>query len=82
PYLEKDIISPPNMMRRAKQKHDIGAAWRKHYYDLPERTLINVNIDLAIRVLFGDDILWPRTMLKYHVPADKSLSYGFTMRFE
>ncbi len=81
-YLEKDIISPPNMMRRAKQKRDIGAAWRKHYYDLPKRALINVNIDLAIHGVGGDNSWGARTMLKYHVPADKPLHYGFTMRFE
>ncbi|WNC69174.1 glycoside hydrolase family 2 TIM barrel-domain containing protein [Thalassotalea nanhaiensis] len=53
---------------------------RKHYYDLPVRPYINVNLDLAIHGVGGDHSWGAKTMQKYHVRADKPLSFSFIIQ--
>jgi len=77
PYKESDLYSP---MNKEEKDATINMVQRKHYYDLPERNLINVNLDLAIHGVGGDNSWGAKTMKKYHVSADKPLSFSFIIR--
>ena len=68
-HTELDMFSP-----------ELNLLNRKHYYDLPERDFINLNIDLAVHGVGGDQSWGAETMKKYHVAADKKLSYGFIIQ--
>jgi len=47
---------------------------------LPERDFINVNLDLAIHGVGGDNSWGAKTMEKYHVRADEPLSFSFIIK--
>jgi beta-galactosidase len=53
---------------------------RKHYYELPQRDFINVNLDLAIHGVGGDNSWGAKTMEKYHVRADQPMSFSFIVK--
>ena len=77
PYNESDLYSTNN----PKDKHSLADRLRrKHYYDLPDRGYINVNLDLAIHGVGGDHSWGAKTMKKYHVRADKPHSFSFVLK--
>jgi beta-galactosidase len=51
----------------------------RHPFDLPKRDFINLNIDLNIHGVGGNDTWGAKTMEKYTVPGNKPYSYGFVM---
>ncbi len=51
----------------------------KHPFDLPKRDFINLNIDLNIHGVGGNDTWGAKTMEQYTIPGNKSYSYGFVM---
>lgn len=51
----------------------------KHPFDLPKRDFINLNIDLNIHGVGGNDTWGAKTMEKYTVPGNKPYQYGFVM---
>jgi beta-galactosidase len=77
PYDESDLYSP---MNREERYSTVNMVRRKHYYELPERDLINVNLDLAIHGVGGDNSWGAKTMEKYHVRADQPLSFSFILK--
>jgi beta-galactosidase len=52
-----------------------------HDFQLPHRDFINLNIDLNIHGVGGDDTWGATTMEKYTNPGNKSYSYGFIMEY-
>jgi beta-galactosidase len=50
-----------------------------HNYQLPQRDFINLNIDLNIHGVGGDDTWGAKTMDKYTNTGNKSYYYGFIM---
>ena len=53
-----------------------------HPFDLPKRDFINLNIDLNIHGVGGNDTWGAKTMEKYTIPGNKSYSYGFLMEVQ
>jgi beta-galactosidase len=53
----------------------------KHPFDLPKRDFINVNIDLNIHGVGGDDSWGAPTMEKYTNSGNKPYSYGFILDY-
>ena len=53
----------------------------KHDYQLPVRDFININIDLNIHGVGGDDTWGAKTMEKYTIPGNKPYSYGFILEY-
>ena len=53
---------------------------RKHYFELPMRDFINVNLDLAIHGVGGDNSWGAKTMEKYHVRADLPLTFSLVLK--
>lgn len=53
----------------------------RHDYQLPTRDFINLNIDLNIHGVGGDDTWGAKTMDKYTNPGNKSYHYGFIMEY-
>lgn len=54
---------------------------KKHTHELPERDFINLNIDLNIHGVGGDDGWGARTMDKYTIDGNKPYRYGFILEF-
>ncbi|HTJ50850.1 MAG TPA: glycoside hydrolase family 2 TIM barrel-domain containing protein [Cyclobacteriaceae bacterium] len=54
----------------------------RHDYQLPKRDFINLNIDLNIHGVGGDDTWGAKTMDKYTNPGNKSYKYGFVLEYE
>ncbi len=54
----------------------------KHPYDLPARDFMNVNIDLNIHGVGGDDSWGAKTMDKYTHAGNVPYAYGFMMEIE
>lgn len=54
----------------------------KHPFDLPKRNFINLNIDLKIHGVGGNDTWGAKTMEKYTISGNKSYSYGFILEFQ
>ena len=54
----------------------------RHNYQLPIRDFINLNIDLNIHGVGGDDSWAAKTMKKYTNPGNKSYNYGFILEYE
>jgi len=54
----------------------------KHPFDLPKRDFINLNIDLNIHGVGGNDTWGAKTMEKYTLPGNKPYSYGFILEVE
>lgn len=50
-----------------------------HPYELPERDFINLNIDLTIHGVGGNDSWGARTLDKYTTPGNKPYYYGFIL---
>lgn len=53
----------------------------RHDYQLPTRDFINLNIDLNIHGVGGDDTWGAKTMEKYTNPGNKSYHYGFILEY-
>jgi len=53
----------------------------QHDYQLPVRDFINLNIDLNILGVGGDDTWGAKTMDKYTNPGNKPYSFGFIMEY-
>lgn len=53
----------------------------RHDYQLPKRDFINLNIDLNIHGVGGDDTWGAKTMDKYTNPGNKPYQYGFILEF-
>jgi beta-galactosidase len=53
----------------------------QHDYQLPKRDFINLNIDLNIHGVGGDDTWGSKTMEKYTNSGNKSYHYGFIMEY-
>ncbi|HEX3024353.1 MAG TPA: glycoside hydrolase family 2 TIM barrel-domain containing protein, partial [Chitinophagaceae bacterium] len=53
----------------------------QHNYQLPKRDFININIDLNIHGVGGDDTWGAKTMDKYTIHANKPYQYGFVLEF-
>jgi beta-galactosidase len=53
----------------------------RHGYQLPIRDFINLNIDLNIHGVGGDDSWGAKTMDKYTNPGDKPYKYGFILEY-
>lgn len=53
----------------------------QHDYQLQKRDYININIDLNIHGVGGDDTWGAKTMEKYTNSGSKSYYYGFTLEF-
>ncbi len=58
---------------------DLENVW--HDYQLPRRDFINLNIDLNIHGVGGDDTWGAKTMEKYTNPGNKPYHYGFIMEY-
>ena len=52
-----------------------------HDYKLPQRDFINLNIDLNIHGVGGDDTWGAKTMEKYTNPGNKPYRYGFILEY-
>lgn len=52
-----------------------------HDYQLPIRDFVNLNIDLSIHGVGGDDTWGAKTMEKYTIPGNKPYSYGYMMEY-
>jgi len=52
-----------------------------HNYQLPKRDFINLNIDLNIHGVGGDDTWGAKTMEKYTNPGNKPYHFGFIMEY-
>lgn len=77
PYDETDLYSP---MHSEERYTTLNRIRRKHYYELPIRDFINVNLDLAIHGVGGDNSWGAKTMEKYRVRADQPLSFSFILK--
>jgi len=53
----------------------------RHDYQLPKRDFINLNIDLSIHGVGGDDTWGSKTMEKYTNPGNKAYHFGFIMEY-
>ena len=53
----------------------------KHDYQLPKRDFINLNIDLNIHGVGGDDTWGAKTMEKYTNAGNKPYHYGFILEY-
>lgn len=53
----------------------------RHNYQLPTRNFINLNIDLNIHGVGGDDTWGAKTMEKYTNPGNKPYQYGFVLEY-
>lgn len=51
----------------------------KHNYQLPHRDFVNVNIDLNIKGVGGNDSWGARTLDQYTIDGNKPYSYGFVL---
>ncbi|HJV77800.1 MAG TPA: glycoside hydrolase family 2 TIM barrel-domain containing protein, partial [Paludibacter sp.] len=51
----------------------------RHDFELPKRDFINLNIDLNIHGVGGDDSWGAKTMDKYTIPGNKPYHYGFIL---
>jgi len=54
----------------------------RHPFDLPKRDFINLNIDLNIHGVGGNDTWGAKTMEKYTINGNKPNSYGFVMEVQ
>lgn len=52
-----------------------------HDYQLPKRDFVNLNIDLNIHGVGGDDTWGAKTMDKYTNPGNKPYQYGFMLEY-
>ncbi|NQY62800.1 MAG: DUF4981 domain-containing protein [Alteromonadaceae bacterium] len=79
PYNESDLYSTS----QSKVKNDVtDRIRRKHTYELPNRGYINVNLDLKIHGVGGDNSWGGKTMKKYFVRADIPHRFSFILKAE
>ncbi|MEN8120460.1 MAG: glycoside hydrolase family 2 TIM barrel-domain containing protein [Bacteroidota bacterium] len=52
---------------------------RKHTYDIIERDLVSLNIDLSQRGLGGDDSWWAKPQKKYLINGQETHKYSFVL---
>jgi beta-galactosidase len=52
-----------------------------HPFELPNRDFINLNIDLNIHGVGGNDAWGARTLDKYTINGNLPYSYGFVMEY-
>ena len=53
----------------------------KHPFDLPKHNLTNLNIDLNIHGVGGNDTWGAKTLEKYTIKGDKPYQYGFVLEY-
>jgi beta-galactosidase len=53
----------------------------RHDYELLTRDFINLNIDLHIHGVGGDDSWGAKTMDKYTIPGNKPYQYSFVLEY-
>lgn len=53
----------------------------KHPHELPQRDFIQVNIDLSIHGVGGNDSWGARTLDKYTIDGNHPYTYGFIMEY-
>ncbi|MFD0750009.1 glycoside hydrolase family 2 TIM barrel-domain containing protein [Mucilaginibacter calamicampi] len=53
----------------------------RHSFELPERDFINLNIDLNVHGLGGNDSWGAKTMSKYTIDGKKPYHYGFVLAY-
>lgn len=53
----------------------------KHGFELPQRDFINLNIDLNVHGVGGNDSWGAKTMEKYTIDGNKPYQYGFVMEY-
>lgn len=70
-------LQPLNFRAWPYSEDDLENA--KHDYQLPKREFINLNIDLNIHGVGGDDTWGAKTMKKYTNSGNKTYQYGFIM---
>jgi len=78
-YNESDLYSTSQSTVKNDETDRIR---RKHYYDLPDRGYINVNLDLKIHGVGGDNSWGGKTMSKYFVRADIPHHFSFVLKVE
>jgi beta-galactosidase len=54
----------------------------RHPFELPVRNMINLNIDLNIHGVGGNDAWGARTMDKYTIDGNKPYRYGFILEYQ
>ena len=54
----------------------------RHPYELPQRDFINLNIDLNIHGVGGNDSWGARTLDKYTIDGNQSYKYGFILEYD
>jgi beta-galactosidase len=54
----------------------------KHQFELPKRNFINLNIDLNIHGVGGNDSWGAKTMEKYTIDGNKSYKYGYILEYK
>jgi len=54
----------------------------RHPYELPNRDFINLNIDLNIHGVGGNDSWGARTLEKYTIDGNKPYNYGFILEYD
>jgi beta-galactosidase len=62
------------------KEEDIEEA--RHAFELPRRDFINLNIDLNIHGVGGNDSWGAKTMEQYTNPGNRSYAYGFIMEYD
>lgn len=72
-------LQPLNFRAWPYTEEDLESA--THDYQLPKRDFINLNIDLNIHGVGGDDTWGAKTMDKYTNSGNKSYHYGFIMEY-
>ncbi len=72
-------LQPLNFRAWPYTEDDLEIA--KHDYQLPKRDFINLNIDLNIHGVGGDDSWGAKTMEKYTNSGNKPYSFGFIMEY-
>lgn len=72
-------LQPLNFRAWPYAEEDLESA--RHDYELPKRDFINLNIDLNIHGVGGDDTWGAKTMDKYTNAGNKPYHYGFVLEY-
>jgi Beta-galactosidase/beta-glucuronidase len=73
-------LQPLNFRAWPYTENDLESA--RHDYELPKRDFINLNIDLNIHGVGGDDTWGAKTMDKYTNPGNKAYEFGFVLEYQ
>ena len=71
-----------NLCFRAWPYTEADLEQANHPFELPTRDLINVNIDLNIHGVGGNDAWGARTLDKYTIDGNKPYRYGFILEYQ